>query len=122
MADTATKAFTPKDVYISSLKGYLEELNAGVTSYVEHAHNNWSGGVVEPGYGAAVDSGARVWWCYDVAPSVNFSFEEQWETLGRLAARTRQSPVVPGLSLDGLAPSFLTNPTGQLEHTKQMVR
>lgn len=122
MADTATKAFTPKNGYISSLEGYLEGLNAGVISYVEHVHNNWSGVVVEPSYEAAVDSGARVWWCYDVAPSVNFSIEEQWETLGRLAAKTTQSPVVPGLSLDGLAPSFLNNPTGQLEQTKQMVR
>lgn len=122
MADTATKAFTPRDVYISRLEAYLEGLNAGVTFYVEHAHNNGSGAVVEPGYEAAVDSGARVWWCYDVAPSVNFSIKEQWESLGRLAAETRQSPVVPGLSLDGLAPSFLNSLTSQLEHTKQMVR
>lgn len=122
MSATATKAFMPNDIYISSLEGYLEGLNAGVTSHVEHAHNNWSREVVEPGYEAAVDSGARVWWCYDVAPSDKFSMEEQWDILGRLAAKPTQSPVVLGLSLDGLAPSFLNDPTGQLEHAKQMVR
>ena len=77
MSDTATKAFTAEDVYISSLEGYLEGLNAGVTSYVDHAHNNWCREEVERGYKAAVDSGARVWWCYDIAPSDGFSVEEQ---------------------------------------------
>lgn len=122
MSETATKAFTPEDVYISSLEGYLEGLNAGVTSHVEHAHNNWSPKVVEPGYEAAVDSGARVWWCYDVAPTDNFSAEEQWGTLGRIVAKATPSPVLLGLSLDGLAVSFLNDPTGQLEHTKKMVK
>lgn len=122
MSETATEAFTPEDVYISSLEGYLEGLNAGVTSHVEHAHNNWSPKVVEPGYEAAVDSGARVWWCYDVAPRDNFSAEEQWGTLGRIVAKATSSPVLLGLSLDGLAVSFLNDPTGQLEHTKKMAK
>lgn len=56
-----TAAFTPDDVYISSLEGYLEGLHGGVTSYVEHAHNNWNAAVVEPGFNAAVNSGARDW-------------------------------------------------------------
>ena len=43
----ATTAFIPEDVYMSCLEGYPEGLRAGVMSYVEHAHNNWSAGVLE---------------------------------------------------------------------------
>lgn len=80
----ATAAFTPDVVYISSLEGYLEGLHGGVTSYVEHAHNNWKAEVVEPGFDAAVDSGARVWWCYDVAEREGFEMKEQREVMGRI--------------------------------------
>ena len=80
----ATAAFTPDVVYISSLEGYLEGLHGGVTSYVEHAHNNWKADVVEPGFDAAVDSGAGVWWCYDVAEREGFEMKEQWEVMGRI--------------------------------------
>ena len=119
MSETATKTFTPDDVYISSLEGYLEGLNAGVTSYVEHAHNNWSRDVVEPGYDAAIDSGARVWWCYDVAPSDHFPAEEQWETLEHIGARkATPSSVYLGLSLDGLA----YGPGELLEKPREMVK
>ena len=122
MSDTATKAVTPNDIYISCLEGYLEGLNAGVTSYLDHAHNNWSREVVEPGYEAAVDSGARVWWCYDVAPSDQFSSEEQWDVLGRIAAEAKPSLVLLGLSLDGLAGSYLNDVAGQAEHLKHMIK
>ncbi|KAL8727582.1 MAG: hypothetical protein Q9181_005666 [Wetmoreana brouardii] len=121
MSDTATKAFNPDDIYISCLQGYLEGLNAGVTSYLDHAHNNWDREVVEPGYEAALDSGARVWWCYDVAPRDNFSLEAQWETLGHIAAKATPAPILLGLSLDGLAGSFRDDLAGQLENTKEMI-
>ena len=122
MSPTATAAFTAGDVYISSLEGYLEGLNAGVTSYVEHAHNNWSREVVEPGHEAALDSGARVWWCYDVMPRPNFSAEEQWEILGRIVAKAPSSHVVPGLSLDGLVMSYSDDLAPQLDYAKEMAR
>ena len=65
---TATKSFTPSDIYLSCLEGYCEGLNAGVTSYVDHATANWSRDVVRPSYEAASDGGARVWWCHDLFP------------------------------------------------------
>lgn len=107
MSDSATKAFTPDDVYISSLEGYLEGLNGGVTSFVEHAHNNWSHQVLEPGYDAAVDSNARVWWCYDIFPRNDFSTADQCNILDRINAKADdpRSSVSLGLSLDGLVAS-----------------
>ncbi|KAL4732964.1 hypothetical protein BDV11DRAFT_214594 [Aspergillus similis] len=97
----AQAAFTSDDIYISSLEGYLEGIHAGVTSYVEHAHNNWSAEVMESGYRAAAECGARIWWCYDVAGRDNFPTDSQWAALERLL-KTTQPLVLPGLSLDGL--------------------
>ncbi|KAL4770893.1 hypothetical protein BDW60DRAFT_191625 [Aspergillus nidulans var. acristatus] len=103
MSEITQATFTPDDIYISSVEGYVEGLNAGVTSFVEHAHSNWSKPVMESGYQAAVDSGARVWWCYDVRHKERFSSDEQWEAYGALV-KDRSSPrVLPGLALDGLA-------------------
>ncbi|KAL4793893.1 hypothetical protein BDV19DRAFT_205881 [Aspergillus venezuelensis] len=96
----AQVAFKPDDVYISSLEGYLEGIHSGVTSYVEHAHNNWSESVMEAGYRAAADCGARIWWCYDVADRDNFSVDDQWAAMERLL-QTSQPLLLPGLSLDG---------------------
>ncbi|KAJ0115517.1 hypothetical protein J7T55_012797 [Diaporthe amygdali] len=113
MFTPAVKAFTPEDIYIGSLEGYLEGLNAGVTSYVEHAHNNWDGAVVKPGYQAAVDSKTRVWWCYDIASRPDFPVEEQWGIISEIAAKISLAKateaaterVCLGLSLDGLSGS-----------------
>lgn len=121
MSANATNAFTPNDVYISCLQGYLEGLNAGVTTYLEHAHNNWSRDVVEPGLQAAIDSGARVWWCYDVAPEEDFATEEQWQLLGQLAYKVSQSQVRLGLSLDGFAGSYLNGSEKELAHLRDMI-
>ncbi|KAL2830821.1 hypothetical protein BDW59DRAFT_140866 [Aspergillus cavernicola] len=105
-SEAANAAFTPDDVYISSLEGYIEGLNGGVTSYVEHAHNNWSALVMRSGYRAAVDGGARVWWCYDIAPRLDFSVDEQWDIYDTIVQKV-SSRVLPGLSLDGLGSSIL---------------
>ncbi|KAL5341369.1 hypothetical protein BJX70DRAFT_386680 [Aspergillus crustosus] len=102
---TARALFTPDDIYISSLEGYAEGLNAGVTSYVEHAHHNWSAKVMESGYKAADASGARVWWCYDVIERDGFSIDEQWNVFETL--KSESGRVLPGLSLDGLGWTIL---------------
>lgn len=120
---TTVSTFTGDDIYISALEGYLEGLHGGVTSYLDHAHNNWSPTVVEPGYNAAKDSGARVWWCYDVADRENFSEKEQWEALSRIAADTDDKSLVqPGLSVDCLAWSFTSDSDNHLEYTQQMIK
>ena len=76
-------------IYISCLEGYFEGLNVGVTSYVEHAHNKWNAEVVEPGHNVAVDSGARVWWCYDIAPWDEFPEGEQSDILDRIRPKSK---------------------------------
>lgn len=108
----AEAAFTPDDLYISSLEGYLEGLNAGVTSFVEHAHHNWSPDIMGAGHRAAMDSGGRVWWCYDVASRDTFSVDQQWDAFEKLPPSTLVSP---GLSLDGLASSILQNDSTALD-------
>lgn len=119
----ATAAFIPDDVYISSLAGYLEGLHGGVTSYVEHAHNNWKETVVEPGFDAAMDSGARVWWCYDVADRKGFAMKEQWEALGKLGGKVTEGSLVQmGLSVDGLSGLFGNDPGGHLGYVPDMIR
>ncbi|EED12173.1 chlorohydrolase family protein, putative [Talaromyces stipitatus ATCC 10500] len=121
-SETARVAFTPHDIYISSLQGYLEGLYSGVTSYVDHAHHNWAPDFVEPGFRAAGDSGARVLWCYDVADHDNFPLKEQWEVLGRIAASTISSSLVqPGISLDSLLSSFNRETNNQLQHTREKI-
>ncbi|OJJ57320.1 hypothetical protein ASPSYDRAFT_90616 [Aspergillus sydowii CBS 593.65] len=96
----AQAAFRADDIYFSSLEGYLEGINGGVTSYVEHAHNNWSPEVMRAGHRAAVHSGARIWWCYDVADHDHFPIAQQWTAFGDLA-KYDFPLVLPGLSLDG---------------------
>ncbi|KAK2606236.1 hypothetical protein QQS21_003407 [Conoideocrella luteorostrata] len=122
MSDDA-KLFTPDDIYISCLQGYLEGLHSGVTSYVDHAHNNWASDVVEPGFTAAEDSGARVWWCYDVAHREAFPLQDQWKALARVASKATPSSLVqPGISLDSLSGSFQAEEKeNHLQNTKQML-
>ncbi|KAH8691016.1 putative chlorohydrolase family protein [Phaeosphaeriaceae sp. PMI808] len=123
MSPTATKPFTPDDVYISCLEGYLEGLNAGVTSYVDHAHNNWKSDIVKPGYQAAVDSGARVWWCYDVTVgNEGFPEMEQWKVFGAIAEEPSPSRVQLGLSLDGLAGEFATDTEVHVDNLKNATK
>ncbi|KAL4933000.1 uncharacterized protein BDV17DRAFT_144807 [Aspergillus undulatus] len=117
----ARAAFAPEDVHVSALEGYLEGLNAGVTSYVEHAHSNWSQGVMEAGFRAAAESGGRVWWCYDVAGRDGFSVDEQWDAMEGLVKGSDNGLVLPGLSLDGtlrgggVTSDFIRDKAAQLE-------
>ncbi|CAI6237429.1 unnamed protein product [Periconia digitata] len=123
MSSTATKHFTPETVYVSCLEGYLEGLNAGVTSYVDHAHNNWGRDIVKPGYEAAVDSGARVWWCYDVTVNnEKFPEMEQWKTFSGIAKEPAPSRIQFGLSLDGLAGEFSTDTEIHLNNLKNATK
>jgi cytosine/adenosine deaminase-related metal-dependent hydrolase len=102
---SAPASFKPRDVYVSCLEGYCEGLNAGVTSFVEHAANNWSKEVMRPGREAAVDGGARVWWCYDVNTMAGegFSKEVQQRVLREIGGETSASEalVAMGLAFDG---------------------
>ena len=118
----ATKAFTPEDLYISTLEGYLDGLNGGVTSFVDHAHNNWGKEIMRAGYDAAIDSGARVWWCYDVTPREQFTVDEQWDAYSKIAAghENGDSTVALGVSFDGVAKASDEEFHRSMEMTKKL--
>ena len=67
---------------MSAVVGYLEGLNAGTTTCVEHAHANWGLDVMEASYDAAVESGGRVWWCAAFEEKEGMSVEEERGLLG----------------------------------------
>ncbi|KAI5360198.1 putative metal-dependent hydrolase, composite domain superfamily [Septoria linicola] len=104
-SETAQKAFTPDGIYWSALEGFLEGLNGGVTTFLDHAHAAWSPEVLEKGYEAALDSGARIWWCYEPSSSIpGFEMEKQWAALTKIASVDTRNDLVPlGLSYQGLA-------------------
>ena len=116
----ATKSFSAEDIYVSCLEGYCEGLNAGVTSYVEHANNNWSHDVVTPSYEAANDSGARVWWCYDIHPSDAHSSQQQVATLEKIRDNmsATETSVSMGLAFDG----FRLSKDPDVERLKEIVQ
>jgi cytosine/adenosine deaminase-related metal-dependent hydrolase len=119
---TATTSFSPQDIYISTMEGYCEGLNAGVTSYVDHASTNWHRDMMTPSYEAAVDGGARVWWCYDINTQVpdKFSVEAQCEVLQEIAGRNSapESQVTMGFAFDG----FSISTDAGVEKMKEVAR
>ncbi|KAJ7230096.1 hypothetical protein GGX14DRAFT_507970 [Mycena pura] len=62
--------FSPDDIHIASLMGTLEALNAGVTTSLDFAHVTWTRAHAQAALQGVIDSGARVWWCYNVGPVV----------------------------------------------------
>lgn len=118
MSKVARTAFTPEDIYISTLEGYLEGLNGGVTSYVDHAHNNWGAEIMKKGFEATVDSGARVWWCYEPFGSEKFPVEEHWKVYEDLSSRPRPDTVALGVS-SGMGTQGSEE---KLQQTKSMMR
>ena len=101
-------AFTPNDIYTSTLTGYADALNSGVTTILDHAHNTWQKDIVRAGFNAAQDSGARVWWCFDPTGTVSegWGYDEQVTELNSFAetlSSTSADPLVKiGLAFDGL--------------------
>ena len=117
----AIKAWLPGDLYISTLAGYLDGSNGGTTSFIDHAHNNWGLHIMKAGYDAAIDSGARVWWCYDVTPRDNFSVDEQWKAYEKIAAEhIRDSTVALGISFDGSGRASDEEYARSIEMTKKL--
>lgn len=97
----ATKSFSPEDVYISALEGYLEGINGGVTTVVEHSHGNWHIDAVTKAYEATVDSGARVYWCLAVEDRDGCSSEDSISYMREINDRGQDKLVSLGLAWDG---------------------
>ncbi|KAG9880833.1 Metallo-dependent hydrolase, partial [Aureobasidium melanogenum] len=74
----AGTVFGPDDVYIGTLAGLYEPLDAGVTTILEHAHGTFSNETSKAYLNAAIDSGVRMAFCYAFHELSNgFSFQEQ---------------------------------------------
>ena len=115
-----TKSDSADDVYISCLEGYYEGLNGGVTTYVDHSHNTWDPAVVKRGWDAAVDGGARVWWCPNVENRGSCTAKEQLDFMKTLGDRTKDNhPLVSlGLAYD----AFSGSSESDVEHMKGVVK
>ncbi|KAJ7158064.1 hypothetical protein C8R46DRAFT_1110887 [Mycena filopes] len=62
--------FSPDDIHTASLMGTLEALNAGTTTSIDFAHVTWTRAHAQAALQGVIDSGARVWWCYNVGAVV----------------------------------------------------
>ncbi len=102
---SSTSAWTADDIYISTLAGYADALNAGVTTLLDHAHNHWQKEVMQAGFNAAKDSGARVYWCYDPTGegAEGWGYEDQVAELKFLNSTVASSSTSPRLVKTGLA-------------------
>ena len=114
----ASASFSPDDVYISCLEGYIEGLNGGVTSYVEHAHYNSAIDAVKQQYEATVDSGARVYWCFAVEDREQCSAEDQLNYMRELNKRGQDKLVSLGLAWDGMGMAEAKD----RERTKEVIK
>ncbi|KAF8145423.1 hypothetical protein K438DRAFT_1735470 [Mycena galopus ATCC 62051] len=66
----AALILTPDDIYVASLMGTLEALNAGVTTTLDFAHMTWTRAHADAALQGVIDSGSRAWWCYHVGSVV----------------------------------------------------
>ncbi|KAK7420249.1 hypothetical protein QQX98_002904 [Neonectria punicea] len=98
--------FTAEDVYIGQLAGYYEALNAGVTTIVDYAHHTWTNATAGAGLEAAIESGARIFWCYGFVDSAKFTITDQVANVRELAAsRTTYNSIVSlGIGYEGFNP------------------
>ncbi|KAK6005248.1 hypothetical protein QM012_008027 [Aureobasidium pullulans] len=86
----AGTVFDPDDIYIGTLAGLYEPINAGVTTILEHAHGTFSSETSEAYLNAAMDSGVRMAFCYAFHELSNgFSFQEQLANFADLMKNER---------------------------------
>ena len=95
--------FTADDIYWGQLAGHLENLNAGVTSILDHAHGSWSDATAQAGLNGSIDSGARVFHAYTVHPLTNnYTIDDQLAKLKSIAQEGlyKNTSVSLGLAYD----------------------
>ena len=100
----ARDPFSPEDIYDSTLAGLYEAVNAGVTTIVEHAQNNWSPEIMQRGFDASVDSGVRMFWCFTLYQHDHFHADEQIQVWKEMSEKHRCKPgtVNMGLAWDSI--------------------
>ncbi|KAJ7025129.1 hypothetical protein C8F04DRAFT_968154 [Mycena alexandri] len=99
--------FSPDDIHTASLMGTLEALNAGVTTSLDFAHVTWTRAHADAALQGVIDSGARVWWCYNVGPVVisgePFTGTAPIDQLAHIRELAKDSPFNKGLVTLGIA-------------------
>lgn len=98
--------YTAEDVYISQLAGLYEAQAAGVTTIIDHAHHTWSADRAEAGLQASMDSGSRVYWCYNLENVTEFDIPAQLTHLRDIATRAEytKTPTSLGIAYDHFGP------------------
>ncbi|KAJ7495491.1 hypothetical protein FB451DRAFT_1121955 [Mycena latifolia] len=115
---------SPDDIYIGSLMGTLEALNAGVTTSVDFAHMTWTRAHANAGLQGVKDSGARVWWCYAIQPVVvsgdpyTVNTSAPVDQLAHIRELAPDSPFNGGLVTLGIASD---TPTAEIVETAQNI-
>ncbi|KAJ6484408.1 hypothetical protein C8R47DRAFT_1186273 [Mycena vitilis] len=105
---------SPDDIYIASLMGTLEGLNAGVTTALDFAHMTWTRAHAEAGLQGVQDAGARVWWCYNIGPTLisgnpyTLNPSNAGDQLAHIEELAKDSPFNGGLVTLGVAADPLT--------------
>ena len=112
------KSFSAEDIYLSCLEGYIAGLHGGVTSYVDHSHCSWDLDAVKQSYQAAVDSGARVYWCCSVEDSETCSSKDQLDFLRDVNNKGQDKLVSLGLAYDSMGGAK----PNDVERTKQAIK
>ncbi|KAJ7131410.1 hypothetical protein C8R44DRAFT_774798 [Mycena epipterygia] len=106
---------SPDDIYIASLMGTLEALNAGVTTSLDFAHMTWTRAHADAALQGVKDSGARVWWCYNVGAVVvngdpyTVNTSAPVDQLAHIRELAKDSPFNGGLVTLGIAADPLTS-------------
>ena len=90
--------FSSDDIYISALTGYLDALNSGVTTILDHAICTWSKDITHASLRAAADSGARVWWCRDLTND-SIPGRNQDESIAEFTAQAKSVRSCPAEAL-----------------------
>ncbi|KAF7336918.1 putative amidohydrolase [Mycena venus] len=114
--------FSPDDIHITSLMGTLEALNAGVTTSLDFAHVTWTRAHAQAALQGVIDSGARVWWCYNVGPVVisgdpyTVNTSAPIDQLAHIRELAKDSPFNGGLVTLGIAAD---PPTAEIVETAQ---
>jgi len=110
----AALILSPDDIYIASLMGTLEGLNAGVTTTLDFAHMTWTRAHAQSALQGVIDSGARIWWCYKVGPVVvsgdpyTVNNSAPIDQLAHIRELAEDSPFNKGLVTLGLSADPLT--------------
>mgnify|MGYP000464309132 CR=1 FL=1 len=73
--------YDPDDVYVGTLMGYLDALNAGCTTLIDHSHIMKSMEHSDAAINAFKDSGARGIFCYGLYPNPEENVKDSLERL-----------------------------------------